>query len=122
MKIEDYVALEKILAELLCEGPVHFWGGLDTGVWVQSQGAMELYHQWTRCNDAAMSLAIEFNVWAQPYPVTGNETTVEGKFFFDDKFVSVFVPLADHENKQWAYRYAIVQAVILKIKKIKKIT
>lgn len=118
---EEYLMLEKVLAELLCEGPVHFWGGYDSGVWVQSEGAMQTYEPWMRSNEAITTLAIEFDVWVLPYPVE-RPTTMEGKFFHDGKFTSVYSPLDEHANKTLAYRHAMLSAVIAKVKQIKKIT
>lgn len=118
---EEYLMLEKVLAELLCEGPVHFWGSYDGGVWVQSEGAMQTYEPWVRSNEAITNLALEFDVWVQPYPVE-RPTTMEGKFFHDGKFTSVYSPLDEHATKALAYRHALLSAVIAKIKQIKKIT
>lgn len=114
--IDDYIALEKVLAELLCNGPVHFWGSELTGVWVESQGQMQLFDPWMRSNEAITTLAIEYDTWAQPYPA-GMVTDYEGKYFDGNKFVSIFVSLIEHPTKEHAYRYAILESVIAQIKK-----
>lgn len=114
--LEEYLLLEKELAQLLCRGEVHYWGKDEMGCWVQTHGEQQTFPKWMRLNEAAMELILEHDVWAVPYPIEqGN--CFEGKFFHDGRFHPVYVPYTEHQTKALAYRYAIVSATIAKLKK-----
>lgn len=115
---EEYLMLEKELAVLLNKGgPVHYWGGHDSGVWVQTEGEMQTYSPWMRTNEACTELVLEHEVWATPYPIEDSKC-YEGKFFYGGRFHAVYVPYNEHQNKSLAYRYAILLTTVAKLRRI----
>ena len=115
---EEYLMLEKELATLLNQGgPVHYWGGHDSGVWVQSDGDQQTYSPWMRTNEACTELVVEHDVWATPYPIDSNKC-YEGRFFYAGRYYAVYVPFSEHQSKTLAYRYAILLATVMKHRRI----
>lgn len=115
---EEYLMLEKELASILNNGgPIHYWGGHDSGVWVQSEGEQQTYSPWMRSDEAITNLIVEHDVWACPYPLE-HPNCYEGKYHYGGRFYSIYVPYRDHANKTLAYRFAILQTVIAKLRRI----
>lgn len=127
LEFDKYVAAEKEYAELrgwkdvqvLQLPPFDMPFSHPPKIVLIAESPKGLIPQWARNNNDSFELAVENGIWVKEWSNRDGTIEIEAKYLLHDRFPTYYTTLADHDNdKQAAFRYAILLAAIGRSKKM----